>query len=74
MNGLKSPDFTEMCRFRMETMLLRMFQIIKSFQLNDGMGAEDAGVSYTVTNRRMSVYSFTTESGKNARRQVPGLL
>ena len=47
---------------------------MKKFQLNDGMVAEDAGVSYTVVTQRTNAYSFTTKSGKNARRQVPGLL
>ena len=68
MNGLKSPDFTETCRFGKETMLSRMFQVMERFQLNDCMVAEDAGLGYTVATRRMKAYSFTTKSGKMCRR------
>ncbi len=69
-----TSDFTEACRFGKETMLSRMFQVMKRFQLNDSIVAEDEGVSDTVDTQRMNAYSFTTESGKNARRQVLGLL
>ena len=65
MNGLKSPDFTETCRFGKETMLSRMFQVMERFQLNNCMVAEDAGSGYTVATRRMKAYSFTTRNGKN---------
>ena len=64
MNGLKSPDFTETCRFGKETMLSRMFQVMERFQLNNCMVAEEV-LGYTVATRRMKVYSFTTKSGKN---------
>ena len=36
-------DYTEACRFGKETILSRMLQVKKRFQLNDGMMAEDAG-------------------------------
>ena len=65
MNGLKSPDFTETCRFGKETMLSRMFQVMERFQLNNCMVAEDGGSGYTVATRRMKAYSFTTRNGKN---------
>lgn len=65
MNGLKSPDFTETCRFGKETTLSRMFQVMERFQLNNCMVAEDAGSGYTVATRRMKAYSFTTRNGKN---------
>ena len=68
MNGLKSPDFTETCRFGKETMLSRMFQVIERFQLNNCMVAEDAGAGYNVATRRMKAYSFTTRNGKMCRR------
>ena len=64
MNGLKSPDFTETCRFGKETMLSRMFQVMERFQLNNCMVAEEV-LGYTVATRRMKAYSFTTRSGKN---------
>ena len=65
MNSLKSPDFTETCRFGKETMLSRMFQVMERFQLNNCMVAEDGGSGYTVATRRMKAYSFTTRNGKN---------
>ena len=65
MNGLKSPDFTETCRFGKETVLSRMFQVMERFQFNNYMVAEDAGSGYTVATRRMKAYSFTTRNGKN---------
>ena len=67
MNGLKSPDFTETCRFGKETMLSRMFQVMERFQLNNCMVAEEV-LGYTVATRRMKAYSFTTRSGKMCRR------
>ena len=65
MNGLKSPDFTETCRFGKETMLSRMFQVMERFQLNNCMVAEDADSGYTLATWRMKAYSFTTRNGKN---------
>lgn len=65
MNGLKSPDFTETCRFGKDTMLSRMFQVMENFQLNGYMVAEDAGLGYTVATRRMKAYSFTAKRGKS---------
>ncbi len=74
MKDLKTSDFTKTCRFGKETMLSRMFQVMKRFQLNDGIAGEDVGVSYIVATQRMNSYSFRTKSGKNAGRQVLGLL
>ena len=65
MNGQKSPDFTETCRYGEDTMLSRMFQVMERFQLNECMVAEDTVLGYTVVTRRMKAYSFTTKSGKN---------
>ena len=63
MNGQKSPDFTETCRFGKDTMLSRMFQVMENFCLHDGMVAEDS--AYTVATRRMKTYAFTTKRGKS---------
>lgn len=64
MNGLKSPDFTETCRFGKDTMLSRMFQVMERFHLNGCCVAEDTGLDNTVTTRRMKAHSFTTRSGR----------
>ena len=64
MSGLRSPDFTETCRFGKDAMLSRMFQVTENFQMKGCMVAEDAGSGYTVATRRMKAYSFTAKSGK----------
>lgn len=68
MNGQKSPDFTETCRYGKDTMLSRMFQVMERFQLNECMVAEDTVLGYTAATRRMKAYSFATKSGKVCRR------
>ena len=68
MNGLKSPDFTETCRFGKETMLSRMFQVMERFQLNNCMVAEDGGSGYTVAARRMKHTHLQQGMGKMCRR------
>lgn len=70
MNGLKSPDFTETCRFGKDTMLSRMFQVMERFHLNSCCVAEDTGLDNTVTTRRMKAHSFTTRS----ERTVPQII
>ncbi len=64
MNGLKSPDFTETCRFGKDTMLSRMFQVMERFHLNSCCVAEDTGLDNTVTTQRMKAHSFTARSGR----------
>jgi len=65
MGGLKSPDFTEICRFGKDTMLSRMFQVMDKFQLNGCMVAEDTGSGYTVATRKIKTYAFTTKRKKS---------
>lgn len=64
MDGQKSPDFTETCRFGKNTIMSRMFQVMENFQSNGCIIAEDTEPGYTVATQRIKAYAFTTKSGK----------
>lgn len=65
MDGFKTPDFTETCRFGKDTMLSRMFQVMENFQLGGCVVAEDMGSGYTIATRKIKTYAFTTKRGKS---------
>lgn len=56
-------DFMEICNFGKDTILSRMFQVMKNFQI-DGNKVNE-GTDYNSSTRRMKAYAATTNSGKN---------
>lgn len=58
------PDFSTVCNIGKETMLARMFQVMKNFKINESMVAEEM-VDYRINTHRLKVYAATTRSGQN---------
>ena len=58
------PDFSAVCNIGKETMLSRMFQVMKNFKGNESMVAEES-VDYRINTHRLKVYAATSRSGQN---------
>lgn len=58
------PDFSVVCNLGKETMLSRLFQVIKNFKINESMVAEES-VDYGINIQRLKVYAATSRYGQN---------
>lgn len=62
--GYGGPDFSTVCNIGKDTMLSRMFQVMKNFNIYENKVAEE-NADYRINTHRLKVYAATARSGQS---------